>query len=119
MKNNIKSSNKFFRRMIIILIILLVLLFFTSLILRNRLQDAEPENVIDSNTITAEEIEQNELEKQMEEIENSWKEKYEKLAYYIEHDELEKVGTEFTKLKADITTKEYATAVENLENCQL
>ena len=70
------------------------------------------------NNLLAEEIEQNELEKQMEEIENSWKEKYEKLAYYIEHDELEKVGTEFTKLKADITTKEYATAVENLENCQ-
>lgn len=66
MKNNIKSSNNFFRRMIIILIILLVLLFFTSLILRNRLQDAEPENVIDSNTITAEEIEQNAEERELE-----------------------------------------------------
>ena len=55
MKKDIKS-NKFFKRMILILIILLFLLFFTSLILRNKLQEAETENVIDSNTITAEEI---------------------------------------------------------------
>ena len=40
-------------------------------------------------------------------IKEKWKVKYDKLAFYIEHDELEKVGTEFTKLSSYIDTKEY------------
>ena len=54
---------------------------------------------------------------QMQEVEKIWEEKYEKMAYYIEHNELEKVETELTKLKADIDMKEYKMGVENLDNC--
>ena len=58
-----------------------------------------------------------EIKLEMENIKKMWKEKYETLAYYIEHDELEKVETELTKSRANIETKEYAVAIENIESC--
>lgn len=64
-----------------------------------------------------EEANQEELKKQLEQIEQTWKERYKILAYYIEHEELEKVETEITKLRANIATKEYQTAVENIDTC--
>ena len=53
--------------------------------------------------------EQNEekLNNQIENIVNNWNEKHKKLAYYIEHDELEKVETELVYLKGNIEVKEY------------
>lgn len=48
-------------------------------------------------------------------IKEKWKVKYDKLAFYIEHDELEKVGTEFTKLSSYIDTKEYEEAISELD----
>ncbi len=64
-----------------------------------------------------EEANQEELKKQLEQIEQTWKERYKILAYYIEHEELEKVETEITKLRANIATKEYQTAVESIDTC--
>ena len=61
--------------------------------------------------------EQEESTKKMEEIESLWEEKDETMSYYIEHNEIEKVKTELTKLKANIETKDYQTAVESLDNC--
>lgn len=57
------------------------------------------------------------LREKIEDIFNLWNEEYRKLAYYIEHNELEKVETELTKLKADIEVEEYGTSIENLDNC--
>ena len=57
------------------------------------------------------------VKKQIQSIENQWTENYEKLAYYIEHDELEKVETQIVKLKANIDTKEYNVGIENLDTC--
>ena len=58
-----------------------------------------------------------EIEEHIEKINNTWEEKFEKLAYYIEHDELEKASSELTKLKADVETENYDFAIENLDNC--
>lgn len=73
-------------------------------------------------TILREEIEkkeadQEEAKKKMKKVEEIWEERYYTMAFYIEHNELEKVQTELTKLKADIQMEEYAQGVENLENC--
>lgn len=62
-------------------------------------------------------VSQEDVKKKMEEIEKTWEEKYETMAYYIEHNELEKVQTELTKLKADIDMEEYPMGVENLDSC--
>ena len=55
-----------------------------------------------------------------EEIENSkeiWNRKYQSLAYYIEHDELEKVSEALIKAKSNIKAEEYNTAIENINSC--
>lgn len=48
-------------------------------------------------------------------IKNIWKEKYNVLAYYIEHDELEKVETELTQLSAYLDMEEYNECISQLD----
>lgn len=48
-------------------------------------------------------------------IDNKWKDAHDKLAYYIEHDELEKVETNFTACKSLTNTCEYGQAISELE----
>ena len=48
-------------------------------------------------------------------IDNKWKDAHDKLAYYIEHDELEKVETNFTACKSLTNTGEYGQAIGELE----
>lgn len=67
--------------------------------------------------ISKEDVNQEKSKEVMEKVEREWEEKYEKMAYYTEHNELEKVNTDLVKLKANIEMKDYQTAVENLENC--
>jgi len=57
---------------------------------------------------------QKEAQKQMKEIKEIWSEKFNVLAYYIEHDELEKVETELVKLAADIDMEEYKHCINEL-----
>ncbi len=67
--------------------------------------------------ITKKMVNQEEAKQKMEDVKKIWEERYETMAYYIEHNELEKVETELTKLKADIDMEEYTQGVENLDNC--
>lgn len=53
--------------------------------------------------------------KKIYEIHEIWDRKNEKLAYYIEHDELEKVETELTALIGYIEKNKYADAVTEVD----
>ena len=55
------------------------------------------------------------IDKQVKEIDTIWDEYNKKLSYYMEHDELEKVGNSLTALEAHIEVKEYNDAIENLD----
>ena len=55
------------------------------------------------------------IEERTKELDKNWTEKHDKLAYYIEHDELEKVDTAIINMKSYIETKEYSSAVANLD----
>lgn len=48
------------------------------------------------------------------EIENKWEEINNKMSFFIEHDELEKVKTDLVALKGFIEVKDYNTAVNEL-----
>jgi len=56
-----------------------------------------------------------ELQEKMEEIYQNWEQKHDKLAYYIEHDELEKVETDFVTIKSYIETEEFEEATSELD----
>lgn len=58
---------------------------------------------------------QGKSQKQMQSIEENWGNIYKVMAYYIEHDELEKVATELTKLAAHIDTEDYQECVSQID----
>lgn len=66
----------------------------------------------------------NEKEKTNDELSNSvdkitkdWESRHDKLAYYIEHNELEKVEDNLTGLDSLVRTEEYAEAIKELDKC--
>ena len=61
------------------------------------------------------EIDENSAKNKIEELEEIWKSKHDKLAYYIEHDELEKVENDIIGLKSFVETSEYPEAISELD----
>jgi len=49
------------------------------------------------------------------ELDKKWDEKHDKLAYYIEHDELEKVDTAIVQVKSFVENEEIPSAIAELE----
>lgn len=47
-----------------------------------------------------------------------WEDRFKVLAFYLEHDELEKIKTELVALKANLDVGEYEKGVEELEKCK-
>ena len=64
------------------------------------------ENIKEQNIIT-----------EIDNIENKWNDFQEKLAYYIEHDELEKVETQIFAIKGFAEIKKYDEIVPELDKC--
>lgn len=64
-----------------------------------------------------EEYDNKELLKMLENTKDIWNQMQEKLAYYIEHEELEKVETQLFLLSGEIETKIYEDAVPEIEKC--
>ncbi len=48
---------------------------------------------------------------------DSWEKLDDKMAYYIEHDELEKVKTALTAIKSYVEVEEYNQSVESIDKC--
>ena len=65
--------------------------------------------------IESEEKSNEKAKEQIEKIHEKWDEKYNVLAFYLEHNELEKIETELTGLKASIETEEYEDAINELD----
>ena len=58
------------------------------------------------------------LKEKIEMMQRDWKKINKKTAFYIEHDELEKVNTSMTKFNSYFELEEYTEAIPELENCQ-
>lgn len=55
------------------------------------------------------------IETSVKEIDEKWTNKHDRLAYYIEHDELEKVDTAIVMMKSFLETNDYSSAVAELD----
>lgn len=60
----------------------------------------------------------NDLPKNIEEIYKSWENRREKLAYFIEHDELEKVETNLTNIRSFIEVDDFNMAISGIEEAE-
>lgn len=107
---------------LIITIIIIILIVTGNIITQNNTNQSVKQINDELENLRGELVKQNidkeHIGQHIENIKNIWDKKNEKMAYYIEHNELEKVGTELAKLKADIEVENYSFAVENLDNCK-
>lgn len=65
--------------------------------------------------LSEENIEDEEIQKKADYIYDKWNKRYNVLAYYLEHDELEKVGNSIISLRSAINTNEYPEAISELD----
>lgn len=56
------------------------------------------------------------MQKDIAKLTDNWEGKHNKLAYYIEHDELEKVDTAIVRMKSYIETEYFEDAIAELED---
>ncbi len=62
-----------------------------------------------------ENLQEEKIKKDAEKIYEQWEKRHEKLAYFIEHDELEKVETELITIKSDIETEDYEELISSID----
>lgn len=105
----------------IICVIILILIFVGNGITQGYSRDSiedingkltELEQIIDKEN--QEEIDQEEVNKREEEIDKQWDDMFSKLAYYIEHEELEKVAKNLENMKTYLKLKEYNNAIKEI-----
>lgn len=108
---------------LIISITIIIFIFIGNFITENYTKESVDET---SNNLSQlrEELTKNEdeidfelVKQKVDEIHNQWDSRYEKLAYYIEHNELEKVETELTGLRAYIENDDSDEAIAELDKC--
>lgn len=63
----------------------------------------------------SENIDQNSVKTKIEEVERYWEDVHSKLAYYIEHDELEKVETDIVGINSSIETNDYEQVLSKID----
>ena len=106
---------------LIISIIIVVLIFVGNAITENYTGESVDETKKSLSDLREEiiknedQIDFNIAKEKIDKIHEQWDSRYEKLAYYIEHDELEKVKTELTGLRGYIEKEEYSEAVPELD----
>ena len=117
-KNRVnKEGEDMWRETIISIIIILTIL------LGNHITQNYTSNSIDTISKTleelklelSEEVNKEKAEEKIKEVDYIWKEISENMAYYIEHDELEKVETNLISLRSLFKTEEYAEAINELD----
>ena len=65
--------------------------------------------------VSQENMENENIKREADHVYENWEKRHEKLAYYIEHDELEKVETELIGIKSDLETEDYEELVIGID----
>ena len=101
---------------IVIIVVVVALVIGLDVISNNYLKESVTELSNELNILRGLILEENKekAQEQMQKVKDKWRERYNVLAYYIEHDELEKVETELVKLSADIDMEEYKHCINEL-----
>ena len=111
------------KKELIICIIIIVLIIIGNIITQNYTKECVAQlnqelYILKEASLNAEIQEENaDVSGKVNEIENRWNEYQEKLAYYIEHDELEKVETQIFTMKGVSEIKKYDEIIPELEKC--
>ena len=100
---------------IIVILIVIVSNIFTQNYTKESVEFMDKKLETLKESLLKEEVEKENAKEEMEDVMKDWKERYEKLAYFIEHDELEKVEDNLTGIRSFMKTKEWAQAIGELD----
>ena len=122
-KRNYKSSRrKSMYKELTISFIIVIAIIIGNTITQNYTEQTVTElsenlNQLRENFIQEDEtVDWEKAQQELEEIEKIWKIRYEKMAYYIEHNELEKVESNLTGLKSYTQKEDAPEALNQLDN---
>ncbi len=103
----------------IICIIIVIGIIFGNNVTQNYTKESVSELSSELMTLrenmTQKEVDNEKVKSEIEEIYQKWEERHDKLAYFIEHDELEKVETELIAIKSYLETKDYEESISELD----
>ena len=114
------------KKEIIIVIIIIILIITAHILTQNFTKESIKKMYTRLNDIKniSKQIEESgegdkqKLNKKIEEMQAEWREINRKMAFYIEHDELEKVNTSLILIKGYLTMEDYSQGVPELEKCE-
>ncbi len=101
---------------IIIVILIVVLDFITQNYAKESVQKTS--EMLENLKIQIQEHKTENIKTTIDEIFLSWEQRHNKLAFFIEHDELEKVETNLTNIKSAIQTQDYTTATMGIDEAK-
>ena len=102
---------------IIICIVIIIAIIFGNVVTHDYTRQSVAE-LTDTLSNLKDKVEQKNtdiLEEETKKVEDKWEEKHNKLAYYIEHNELEKIEVELTTIKSNIETADYEHSIESID----
>ncbi len=110
--------------------LIICIVIFTLIVIGNIITQNYTKQSVDNLSNKLEELKENiygkikednkENEDLIEEVDNitkNWETRHDKLAYYIEHNELEKVEDNLTGLNSLVKTNQYPDAIKELDKC--
>lgn len=108
------------RKEIIIVLLIIVIIFATDILTQNFTKKSISliNEKLDNIKTTIINNETNDLNSEIKNLDENWTDINNKMSFYIEHDELEKVNTSLVKIKSYIEFEEYSEAVPELEECK-
>ena len=118
-KSKERNNMKFIKEYIAIIIIVIIIIisdFVTSNIIKKSVQECEVKvNNITNRMLNEENYNEKEVQKEINDLEKRWQSLAEKISFFAEHDELEKVSNEIVVLKANIEINEKENVYESLK----
>ena len=102
----------------IICIVIVIMIFIGNIVTQNYTKSSVEElskNLEELRIDLEKENNEKAILNKINKVNQEWRNRHDKLAYYIEHKELELVETNMTALKSFIETKEYKEAINELD----
>ena len=108
------------RKEIIIVFIIIIIILATDILTQNFTKNSISliNEKLDNIKTSVINNETNDLNSEIKNLDENWTDINNKMSFYIEHDELEKVNTSLVKIKSYIEFEEYSEAVPELEECK-
>ncbi len=105
----------------IIIIVLIIIFIFGLNIITQNYTESTAKIMQESLSKIRDDLENNKeskiIQDKFNKLNEDWENRNDKLAYYLEHDELEKIESELTALNSNIVMEEYEQGRENLDRC--